>query len=296
MSQSLSRDFKGIWIPKEIWLAEGLSANEKILWAEIHSLYNAEKGGCYASNEYLANFMASAERTVRDALYKLRQLKLIEDVSFDGRQRIIKAVEPDKEFDRRLAEWRKSASVKGGENPPPSEAENRHPSLIIERKDEGIDNPPYPPYPNTAASPHAAKAADENLDLSTKSKKGKTLTEFTLEVQELTKNIVQALHVSNPHWLVPKNLHHLMTQVHEMISKENRSSSDIFDVFMWAINDHFWSAKLAKPNPIKYLREKFSQLAGAMNAKPSPRSRKFAPSSNDQAALEIMKEMSKGAI
>ena len=65
---------------------------------------------------------------------------------------------------------------------------------------------------------------------------------------------------------------------------------------MWAINDHFWAKNLAKPNPAKYLREKFSQLAGAMDAKPAPKVRKFAASSNDQAAIEKMEEMSKRAL
>ena len=35
-----SRDFKGIWIPKEIWESEQLSIMEKVLFVEIHSLDN----------------------------------------------------------------------------------------------------------------------------------------------------------------------------------------------------------------------------------------------------------------
>ena len=42
-----ARDFKGIWIPKEIWLSEQLSLMEKVLFVEIHSLDNED--GCYAS-------------------------------------------------------------------------------------------------------------------------------------------------------------------------------------------------------------------------------------------------------
>ena len=29
------RDFKGVWIPKEIWLSENLSLMEKVLFVEI---------------------------------------------------------------------------------------------------------------------------------------------------------------------------------------------------------------------------------------------------------------------
>ena len=50
----MDRDFKGIWIPKEIWLDERLNALDKIILAEINSLDGED--GCYASNQYLAEF------------------------------------------------------------------------------------------------------------------------------------------------------------------------------------------------------------------------------------------------
>ena len=49
------RDFKGIWIPREIWLAEDLSHIEKLYLAEIDSLDNGKKG-CFASNAYFSRF------------------------------------------------------------------------------------------------------------------------------------------------------------------------------------------------------------------------------------------------
>ena len=48
-----NRDFKGVWIPKEIWLNTDLSIIEKVLLVEIDSLDNSDRG-CFASNEYLA--------------------------------------------------------------------------------------------------------------------------------------------------------------------------------------------------------------------------------------------------
>lgn len=50
----ISRDFKGIWIPKEIWLDKNLTVHEKLFLAEIDSLDNSE--GCFASNAYFAEF------------------------------------------------------------------------------------------------------------------------------------------------------------------------------------------------------------------------------------------------
>ena len=51
----MNREFRGIWIPKEIWLSKDLSTNEKILLAEIDSL-GGSSDGCFASNQYFADF------------------------------------------------------------------------------------------------------------------------------------------------------------------------------------------------------------------------------------------------
>ena len=53
-TNSEPRDFKGVWIPKEIWLDNNLSIMEKIFLVEIDSLDN--ENGCYASNKYFAEF------------------------------------------------------------------------------------------------------------------------------------------------------------------------------------------------------------------------------------------------
>ncbi len=56
------RDFKGVWIPKEIWLSQDLSLSEKCLFVEIQSLDNEH--GCYASNKHFARFLGISERQV----------------------------------------------------------------------------------------------------------------------------------------------------------------------------------------------------------------------------------------
>ena len=57
-----TRDFKGIWIPKEIWLSEGLTLQEKVFLVEIDSLDN--KDGCYANNQYFAEFFGISKTRV----------------------------------------------------------------------------------------------------------------------------------------------------------------------------------------------------------------------------------------
>ena len=81
------RAFKGIWIPAEIWLSEELTWHEKIIYSEINSLDGEDH--CFASNEYLAKFCKVSESAVSKAIAKLIRLGYIENVSFDGRQRIL---------------------------------------------------------------------------------------------------------------------------------------------------------------------------------------------------------------
>jgi DNA-binding Lrp family transcriptional regulator len=83
-----NRDFKGIWIPKEIWLDNALSMIEKGILAEISSLDN--ENHCTASNEYFAKFCQCSVPTVTRAIKKLIELKYIEAINFDGRHRILK--------------------------------------------------------------------------------------------------------------------------------------------------------------------------------------------------------------
>lgn len=86
----MNRDFKGIWIPKEVYLDKRLNALEKIILVEIDSLDNGEDG-CYASNEYLAEFCQCSQAKVSTAISKLVKCEYLEVVSFDGRKRKIKS-------------------------------------------------------------------------------------------------------------------------------------------------------------------------------------------------------------
>lgn len=68
--ERLERDFKGIWIPKEIWLSPTLSLMEKVLFVEIHSLDNEH--GCYASNRYFAEFFGLSPRQIATHIASLK--------------------------------------------------------------------------------------------------------------------------------------------------------------------------------------------------------------------------------
>lgn len=85
-----SRDFKGVWIPKKVWLDTRLNALEKIILTEIDSLDNGEKG-CYASNEHLAEFCQCSKTKVSTAIRKLIDCGYIYVQNFDGRKRELKS-------------------------------------------------------------------------------------------------------------------------------------------------------------------------------------------------------------
>ncbi len=89
MTEKQERDFKGVWIKKELYLTKDLSWMEKILYTEIDSL--SKEKGCYASNEHFADFLNVKNCTVSNAISKLKTLGLIKLESFDGRKRVLRS-------------------------------------------------------------------------------------------------------------------------------------------------------------------------------------------------------------
>ena len=154
IEENLPRNFKGIWIPKSIWINEALSFFEKCLWAEIDSLDDEEKG-CTASNQYLCKFFGCKERTLQDALSRLKSLGLIIYEKYDGRIRTLKSCvkttyeifstsdpQPGAGAENRTSHLRKTAPLS-------------HDASIIENKEEVLD-----------MRAHAREAHDKTHDLS----------------------------------------------------------------------------------------------------------------------------------
>jgi len=85
--EPVERDFKGVWIPKHIYENKHLSWTEKILLVEIGNLDHGE--GCFASNQYLADFLHKSESQVANLISKLRKEGFLKNRKFDGRKRHI---------------------------------------------------------------------------------------------------------------------------------------------------------------------------------------------------------------
>jgi hypothetical protein len=84
------RIVKGIWFPIEIWEAEDLDWNEKILLLEIDS-FTSKGLDCYISNEYIAGLFKVSERKAADMVNDLINKGYVIKTKFDGRRRFIES-------------------------------------------------------------------------------------------------------------------------------------------------------------------------------------------------------------
>lgn len=131
--EKIERDFKGVWIPKEIWLDHQMTWMEKLFLTEINSLNNEQ--GCYAKNSYFSKFFnLSANRSSEIINNLIKKKYLSAEYIYEG-----------KEITKRILRIRK---VEGGirkvEAPPSGKAEvynntyinNTNNNNIIENSNE----------------------------------------------------------------------------------------------------------------------------------------------------------------
>lgn len=88
----MERDFKGIWIPKDIWLSKDLTLQEKVFYVEIDSLDNHE--GCYANNQYFSDFFGLSKTRVSLIIKSLQEKGYINSkiIYKEGSKQILKRV------------------------------------------------------------------------------------------------------------------------------------------------------------------------------------------------------------
>lgn len=111
--KKIKRNFKGVWIPREVWLIPNkeLKWLEKLLLVEIDSLDDGE--GCWASNTYFAKFFGTTPSRMANLISKLRQDGWIIDRKFNGRKRYISVHQKVKSaFTKKL----RQSSQKGEDN------------------------------------------------------------------------------------------------------------------------------------------------------------------------------------
>ena len=116
------RAFRGIWIPRELWLTDKLSLQEKVMLVEIDSLQHPERG-CFKSNRKLAEFFQLSPSRVSAIVSSLTEKGMVrvEQVREDKRvieRRIYMAGSLADLFSGQYPEggW-SGSSEKGGQDP-----------------------------------------------------------------------------------------------------------------------------------------------------------------------------------
>ena len=108
-TQDTNRQFKGVWIPKEIWLDNEITWMEKLLLTEINSLDNED--GCIASNQYFARFFRVSPRQISKYVSRLEEKEKIK-VTQVGRNK--RKILIEQKFHHR---WNKSSITDGTKVP-----------------------------------------------------------------------------------------------------------------------------------------------------------------------------------
>lgn len=101
-----SKEYTGVWIPKEVMECKELCATDKITYAEIASFTE-----CYASNEWLAERIGRSVSTASKSVNRLIELGFVEPCGFNGRFRKVRVANGYKPSKKR-----RGSLVKNGES------------------------------------------------------------------------------------------------------------------------------------------------------------------------------------
>lgn len=154
-----NRDFKGVWIPKEIWLNTDLSIIEKVLLVEIDSLDNSDRG-CFASNEYLAKFVQLSEGRVANIISDLKKRKFIIQVFFDGRNRGLRISKSESSFNENV----KAESTKTGKQSTRKREHNNTVNKTTNNTDyKGCEFENSPPFETEIKNPFSRQSYHNSL-------------------------------------------------------------------------------------------------------------------------------------
>jgi len=73
----MARQFKGVWIPAELYLDKTITWTQKIILLEVDS-FSKNKLECFVSNEHLANLIGISESGIEKAIRGLVQMNRLE--------------------------------------------------------------------------------------------------------------------------------------------------------------------------------------------------------------------------
>ena len=208
----INRDFKGVWIPKEIWLNKDLTIMEKLFLVEIDSLDNDK--GCFASNAHFAEFFGITKGRCTQIIRSLEKKGLVTiKLEREGKnvsKRIIKVV-------------RKLNTLVSKLNTPLSET--KHPYL---ENDEG------------------SNTSNSNTNSNTSRSKLKFETQHLKLAELLYKQIKNNL----PNY-PEKDLEKWANEFRLMMERDKREGEEIQDLIIKTQNHHFWKKNILSPSKLR---------------------------------------------
>lgn len=94
----IERQFKGVWIPKDIWVNDNLNLQEKCFLTEINSLDDEERG-CFALNEHFAKFFNLSKNRCSEVIKSLQDKGYIDvNYKYEGRKIIERTIRVKNKF------------------------------------------------------------------------------------------------------------------------------------------------------------------------------------------------------
>ena len=208
----INRDFKGVWIPKEIWLNKDLTVMEKLFLVEIDSLDNDK--GCFASNAHFAEFFDITKGRCTQIIKSLEKKGLVTiKLEREGKnvsKRIIKVV-------------RKLNTLVSKLNTPLSET--KHPYL---ENDEGS---------NTSTSNTVSSTSRSKLKFET----------HHLKLAELLYKQIQS---NSPNYPEP-DLEKWANEFRLMMERDKRDGKEIQDLIIKTQSDNFWKKNILSPGKLR---------------------------------------------
>ena len=208
----INRDFKGVWIPKEIWLNKDLTIMEKLFLVEIDSLDNDK--GCFASNAHFAEFFGITKGRCTQIIKSLEKKGLVTiKLEREGKnvsKRIIKVV-------------RKLNTLVSKLNTPLSET--KHPYL---ENDEG------------------SNTSNSNTDSNTSRSKLKFETQHLKLAELLYKQIKN----NSPNY-PEKDLEKWANEFRLMMERDKRDGKEIQNLIIKTQNHHFWKMNILSPGKLR---------------------------------------------
>ncbi len=208
----MQRAFKGVWIPKEIWMDKNLNWVEKVLLVEIDSLDNGE--GCWASNAYFAEFFS---------LSKSRVSFLISNLEKKGYITVdIKYKEGSKQVEKRIIKIT---------------------STYTRKRKGGIRENTYTPI--------RENAKENNTDINNiKDKCRKQVYDESSVYFRLANRLYERILENNPNHKKP-NLQKWANDVRLMIERDKRTEKQITYLIDWCQNDNFWKANILSTGKLR---------------------------------------------